>query len=205
MLGHQLGSVRARLLAGFMAVAALASGGAAIERTADAVDAGTEHTAAVEHVWADVETLRAADGLDANHGLPQVGDPSTIEAAPRGDDLIIRFGGRVYEPIGTLRMRVTAYSPDARSCGRFADGITASGKPVSHNGGFLVAADTRLLPFGTMISVPGYFNGWPVPVLDRGGAIKGHRLDVLFPTHARARRWGVQHLDVVVWREVTEP
>ena len=36
-------------------------------------------------------------------------------------------------------------------------------------------------------------------MLDRGGAIKGSRLDVLYPTHEIARRWGVQHVDVMVW------
>ncbi len=38
-----------------------------------------------------------------------------------------------------------------------------------------------------------------VPVLDRGGVIKGHRLDVLFPTHEAAMQWGVRRLEVTVW------
>ena len=63
----------------------------------------------------------------------------------------------------------------------------------------LVAADTRLLPFGSIITVPGYNGGRPVPVLDRGGLIKGHRLDVLYPTHEIALQWGNQHLNVDVW------
>ena len=96
-------------------------------------------------------------------------------------------------------MTVTAYSPDERSCGASADGITASGFSVWTNGGRMVAADTSLLPFGTLVSVPGYDNGSPVPVLDRGGAIKGRRLDVLYGTHGVARQWGVQSLDVDVW------
>ena len=96
-------------------------------------------------------------------------------------------------------MRVTAYSPDHRSCGIHADGITASGYSVEANGGRLVAADRRLFPFGSLLTVPGYAGGQVVPVLDRGGAIKGSRLDVLYPTHDIARRWGVRHLDVTVW------
>ena len=63
----------------------------------------------------------------------------------------------------------------------------------------LVAADTRLLPLGSLITVPGYDEGSIVPVLDRGGAIKGHRLDVLYPTHEIAREWGVQKLEITVW------
>lgn len=109
------------------------------------------------------------------------------------------FNGRPLRPRKTLRMRVTAYSPDERSCGKWADGVTASGKSVFTNGMKLVAADTRLFPFGTILSIPGYHGGRPVPVLDRGGKIKGHRLDVLYPTHEEALEWGVQYLDVTIW------
>lgn len=109
------------------------------------------------------------------------------------------FDGRKVRPARTIWMKVTAYSPDHRSCGEFADGITASGKSIWTNGMKLVAADTRMLPFGTMLSIPGYDGGAIVPVLDRGGAIKGNRLDVLYSTHSTALKWGVQKLPVVVW------
>ncbi|MEM8738600.1 MAG: 3D domain-containing protein [Planctomycetota bacterium] len=109
------------------------------------------------------------------------------------------FDGRPIRPVKTLRMLTTAYSPDARSCGKWADGITASGYSVWTNGMKLAAADTKLLPFGTIITVPGYNGGRPVPVLDRGGVIKGARLDLLYPTHERALQWGAQRLDVTVW------
>ena len=62
-----------------------------------------------------------------------------------------------------------------------------------------VAADTNLLPFGSIVTVPGYHDGRPVPVLDRGGRIKGKRLDVLYPTHEMARGWGSRELQVQVW------
>jgi 3D (Asp-Asp-Asp) domain-containing protein len=96
-------------------------------------------------------------------------------------------------------MRVTAYSPDERSCGASADGITASGYSVLTNGGALVAADPRVLPLGSLLSIPGYDNGAVVPVLDVGGAIKGNRLDVLYSTHNVAMQWGVRDLEVTVW------
>lgn len=109
------------------------------------------------------------------------------------------FNGRPIRPLKSIRMRVTAYSPDHRSCGVHADGITASGYSVETNAGRLVAADARLFAFGALVSVPGYAGDAVVPVLDRGGAIKGHRLDVLYPTHELARRWGVRMLHVTVW------
>lgn len=109
------------------------------------------------------------------------------------------YNGRPVRIVAVLRMKVTAYSPDERSCGSSADGITASGYSVLTNGGFLVAADPRVLPLGSLLSIPGYDDGAVVPVLDTGGAIKGNRLDVLYPTHELAVEWGVQELDVEVW------
>lgn len=109
------------------------------------------------------------------------------------------FDGRPVRPARVIWMRVTGYSPDARSCGKSADGITATLHSVDTNAMRLVAADTRLLPFGSMLTIPGYADDTIVPVLDRGSAIKGHRLDLLFPTHGHALAWGVRDLPVVVW------
>ena len=69
---------------------------------------------------------------------------------------------------------------------------------MSHNGGRFVAADTSLLPFGTKLVIPGYAGDEAVEVIDRGGAIKGHKLDLYFPTHEEALEWGRQWVDVTV-------
>lgn len=109
------------------------------------------------------------------------------------------FNGRPVRPVREVWMTVTAYSPHEASCGDSADGITATLHHVSTNGHALVAADPTVLPYGSMITVPGYDQGRIVPVLDCGGAIKGRRLDVLFPTHEQAIRWGVRRMKVTVW------
>jgi len=98
----------------------------------------------------------------------------------------------------TIRMLVTAYCPCRKCCGKFSDSMTASGKSVYSNRSMFVAADTRLLKFGTMLSVPGYHGGRAVPVRDRGSSIRGRRLDVFFLSHRRARKWGSRYLDVKV-------
>jgi 3D (Asp-Asp-Asp) domain-containing protein len=99
----------------------------------------------------------------------------------------------------TIRMQVTAYCACKKCCGRSARGLTASGRRVTYNGGAFVAADTDLLPFGTKLVIPGYQNGKPVEVIDRGGAIKGRHIDVFFPSHEQALQWGNQWLDVTVF------
>jgi len=147
---------------------------------------------------------RAADHPEPTPARAETQVSSATPVRVVVDDTRPTFDGRKLVAKRTVRMLVTAYSPDERSCGIFADGKTASGKSVWTNGLKLVAADTRLLPFGTVISVPGYNDGRPVQVLDRGGKIKGHRLDVLYPTHEIARGWGKQYLDVTVYEYASE-
>ena len=95
-------------------------------------------------------------------------------------------------------MEVTAYCPCTKCCGPHAHGTTASGRRVTHNDGKFVAADSKL-PFGTELIIPGYADGQAVEVLDRGGAIKGNRLDVFFPTHKEALKWGRRKIEVTVF------
>lgn len=123
-----------------------------------------------------------------------------VEPIPARQSSSIRwFDGRPVRPARTVTMVVTAYSPDARSCGDFADGRTATLHSVWTNSMQLVAADPRFLPYGSIVSIPGYASGELVPVLDCGQAIKGNRLDVLYPSHERAKRWGRQRLKVTIW------
>lgn len=129
----------------------------------------------------------------------------TQEVEPPVKEVIepkVVFNGKAVRPVKTIRMRVTGYCSCSRCCGRHADGKTASGYPVWINGGKLAAADTRLLPFGTLISIPGYAADQPVPVLDRGGKITGYRLDLYFHTHREARQWGTRYLDVTIWERI---
>jgi 3D (Asp-Asp-Asp) domain-containing protein len=96
----------------------------------------------------------------------------------------------------TVKMRITGYCPCPKCCGPYSDGITASGHKVQP-GDVFVAADRRY-PFGTEMIIPGYNNGQPVKVLDRGGAIRGNKLDAFFYTHQEALQWGVKYLEVKV-------
>lgn len=101
--------------------------------------------------------------------------------------------------IETHVMRVTAYCACQRCCGPLAAGITASGRHIK-KGDKLVAADKQY-PFNTLMTIPGYNKGKPVKVLDRGGAIKGNKLDVYFDSHREALQWGVKTLKVKIWRK----
>ena len=99
----------------------------------------------------------------------------------------------------TVQMRVTAYCPCPKCCGEYSDGVTASGHKIRLGDAF-VAADNKY-SFGTEMIIAGYKNGEPVKVLDRGGVIRGNRLDVFFHSHEEALKWGVRHLGVKVRRK----
>jgi len=81
-----------------------------------------------------------------------------------------------------------------KCCGKYADGVTASGHKIRQGDVFVAAP--KDIPFGTLLTVPGYNNGKPVKVLDRGGAITSGRLDVFFHTHKAALEWGVRNVVV---------
>jgi len=132
-------------------------------------------------------TLLSATTTEADSVNPSALNQSEIEVG--------------HEPSGewqTVRMRVTAYCACRRCCGKFADGITASGHKIRRGDAFS-AADKRY-SFGTEMVVAGYNNGKPIKVLDRGGAIRGNRLDVFFNSHRKAMQWGVKYIDVKVRR-----
>ena len=130
--------------------------------------------------------------------------PPMLEELPAHDQSTRWFDGKMIRPSRVIYMTVTGYSPDARSCGKFADNKTATMYSVWTNGMNLVAADPKLLPYWSMVSIPGYATNDIVPVLDCGGAIKGNRIDLLYPTHKLARQWGVRSLPVTVWEFVEE-
>lgn len=99
-------------------------------------------------------------------------------------------------PPRMVAMDVTAYCACKICCGSHAKGVTASGRPVTFNGGHFAAADTKLYPYGTKLIVPGYNSEKPIEVIDRGGAIKGNHIDIFMPTHQQAVAWGKKRLTV---------
>lgn len=90
--------------------------------------------------------------------------------------------------------RLTGYCPCTKCCGAGAKGITASGARATE--GITVAADTRRFPFGTRLYIEGV--GERV-VQDRGGAIKGNRLDVFVSTHGKAFNAALNQRAAKVW------
>ena len=85
---------------------------------------------------------------------------------------------------------LTGYCPCALCCGK-TNGITACGTLATAN--HTIAADSRF-SFGTKMVI----NGVIYTVEDRGGAIKGNRIDIFFTTHQDALNFGRQTADVYI-------
>ena len=71
-------------------------------------------------------------------------------------------------------------------------GSTATGTPT---GPGTVAVDPAVVPLGTHLSIPGYGDG---VASDTGGAIRGNRIDVWFPTVEEARSWGTRTVTITI-------
>lgn len=86
--------------------------------------------------------------------------------------------------------KITAYCSCAKCCGK-TTGITAMGTKAT--AGRTVAASSKF-SFGTKLNI----NGHTYTVEDRGGAIKGNKIDIYVNSHAEALAWGVRYLPVSV-------
>ena len=144
-------------------------------------------------IRAIVEAKRNADrGIDDTQNI-DTGDSSDTgsgSTASRGG----KKGTPVYaeshgESLG--KYVITAYCTCRVCCGVFSGhNRTASGTVPTSN--HTIAVDTDVIPFGTRVVI----NGQVYVAEDRGGAIKGKRIDMFFMTHKEALRWGRRTMEV---------
>lgn len=99
-----------------------------------------------------------------------------------------------------VRVVATGYYAGFESTGKHPShpsyGVTYSGVKVRRDAYSTIAADLRVFPLGTVLYIPGY--GYGV-VADKGGAIRGHKIDLFFETKQDVfKKWGKKSVDVYV-------
>jgi len=97
------------------------------------------------------------------------------------------------------RVITTGYCPCSICCGKFADGITATGTNAYNPG---IAIDPNIFDLGSHFDVPGYNrrkNGSWIKADDTGSKIKGYHIDLRFKTHKEAMHYGKKIIYVRVW------
>lgn len=106
-----------------------------------------------------------------------------------------------YTSLGIYRL--TAYCACEKCCEYWATvrPLDENGKPIVYTAnqsiakqGVTVAADTSVLPFGTVILIDGH----EYTVQDRGGVVVGNRVDIYFESHEEALAFGVQYKEIFV-------
>jgi 3D (Asp-Asp-Asp) domain-containing protein len=90
-------------------------------------------------------------------------------------------------PEGKFIINASAYTAAADECGK-SDGITASGAKVREHE---TIACPKSFAFGTKVNIEGY--GTYI-CQDRGGAIKGNKIDIYMETKAQAFAFGRRNL-----------
>lgn len=99
-----------------------------------------------------------------------------------------------------VQVRVTACSPEDPQDKEYYSKHGYEGRLTR-----AVAADLRMLPKGTMLSIPGYYGGAWVPVDSAGGSVirRSSRrgimhIDVKYRTLYSARKWGSQTITILI-------
>ena len=98
-----------------------------------------------------------------------------------------------YESLGVYRYAgsfvVTAYCPCSDCCGRWADGVTATGLPAVPG---IVAVDSNVIPLGSTVII----DGKRYLAADTG--VTGNHVDIFLEEHAATVAFGVRQAEVWV-------
>lgn len=135
---------------------------------------------------------------NADRGIDDTVNIDTGDSSDTGSGSTASRGGKKGTPVyadshgeSLGKYVITAYCTCRVCCGVFSGGNrTASGTVPTSNR--TIAVDTSVIPFGTKVVI----NGQVYVAEDRGGAIKGKRIDMFFMTHKEALRWGRRTMEV---------
>lgn len=133
-------------------------------------------------------------------------------------DKIVKIGTLEYEPVmpeilepiasasaaaeeetrsAPMTFKASAYCACSACCGK-STGITASGMKARYG---TVAVDPRVIPLGTRLYIEaadGSFVYGECIAADTGGAIKGNKVDLFFPSHSEALNFGRRTVNVYI-------
>jgi len=161
-------------------------------------------------VAALMATFQSVSGVDAKTVLQSFRHAAPVDHEPndgvKGQD---NLDGRAipsleeqfdWSKYPSVEVVATGYTAGIESTGKTPDhpeyGITYSGVRVKRDLYSTIAADLTIFPIGTILFIPGY--GFGV-VADKGGAIKGHRIDLYYETVEDVYKyWGKKKVNVYV-------
>lgn len=114
------------------------------------------------------------------------------EQAERADQAAAYESLSGYQYIGECT--ITAYCPCKECCGRWADGLTATGLPAVPG---VVAVDPEVIELGSTVII----GGQKYLAADTGSGVTGNHIDICRSTHDETVAFGVQEAEVWVVTE----
>ena len=117
---------------------------------------------------------------------------------PVSAGIAFKWDMAVQDYVSLGEYKLTSYCACEKCCGYWATirPLDENGDPIVYTAsgaiarqGVTVAADTSILPFGTVILI----GGEEFTVQDVGGGVDGKHIDIYFDNHAAALEFGVRH------------
>lgn len=93
--------------------------------------------------------------------------------------------------------KVYAYCACSKCCGKYANGITATGTKVKE--GRTIAVDPKIIPLGSTVYIK--YNGKKHKYIAEdtgGGWIKGFKIDKYTKSHSKCYEWGIKNCKVYI-------
>lgn len=138
-------------------------------------------------------------GISAINGVPP-NKPEPPQPPAKTSQVTGKLAKEAEEAQTWTTYEATAYTA---FCAEGCTGVTATGLDVSetttYKGRVVVATDPKVIPLGTRIKIR-TADGEEIAAIsqDRGGAIKGRKLDVLVASEKEARQFGRQKVRVKI-------
>ena len=143
------------------------------DRTPEATAPSTSNIASKDHT--PKATAPSTSNTASKDHTPKATAPSTSNTASK-----------------VITVEASAYTASCEGC----TGITATGINLKTNpNAKVISVDPAIIPLGSKVYVEGY--GEAIAG-DTGGAIKGNRIDVFFPSQQDAINFGVKQLKVTI-------
>ena len=137
-----------------------------------------------------VDKLKSLNNLKTNNiKVKQVLNVSVDEATKKEEEK-----SEEKEPtvVKTFKVTATAFTANCKGC----SGITSTGFNLKKNpDAKIIAVDPKVIPLGTKVWVEGY--GEAIAA-DKGGSIKGNKIDVFMSSNKKATNWGRRTVTVKI-------
>jgi 3D (Asp-Asp-Asp) domain-containing protein len=147
------------------------------EDTDNDLSGTTDHTSADSQTAADTQTSKESHTSETTH-------TSDVESSNSYTDYSVQTG-----LVSLGAFRTTAYCP-CYACSEGYGRHTSTGTIAKAN--HTIAVDPRVIPYGSKVMI----NGTVYTAEDRGGAVKGHHIDIFYDTHAQTRQYGSRNVEV---------